>query len=319
MFLSIITPFYNCFGIIKKCISSLEQQSCRDFELILIDDASTDISTEQLDQLVQSADISIHLLHNDKNHGPGYSRNRGIHIAQGDYLLFLDSDDWLHDNAIHILKQLISKHEYDCIIFDYFIVSSGQTLRSTVERRKQGELKWDDALLYSSGSVCCKLYRSSIIIENNITFPDIYIKEDMVFNKLALSCCKNIFYLEEGLYYYNIHPNSLMHSEKAYDVRNDIIAFQVLVENLSQYPDILTALMLRELLYAGTLHMLCSGSCKKDVSAFVSEIKNRYPGCLTHPYITELPFRMRLFLFGIKHRLWKLLYIMAYLKIKCRR
>ena len=63
----------------------------------------------------------------------------------------------------------------------------------------------------------------------------------MVFNKLALSCCKNIFYLEEGLYYYNIHPNSLMHSEKAYDVRNDIIAFQVLVENLSQYPDILTA------------------------------------------------------------------------------
>lgn len=298
---------------------SLERQSCSDFELILIDDASTDISTEHLDQLVQSAGISIHLLHNDKNHGPGYSRNRGIQIAQGDYLLFLDSDDWLHDNAIHTLKQLISKHAYDCVIFDYFIVSSRQTLRSTVEKRNHGELKREDALLYSSGSVWCKLYRSSIIIENNITFPDIYIKEDMVFNKLALSYCNNIFYLEEGLYYYKIHPNSLMHSEKAYDIRNDIAAFQVLEENLSQYPDILTVLMLRELLYAGTLHMLCSGNCKKDASDFVSGIKNRYPGCLTHPCIAELPFRMRLFLFGIKYRLWNLLYIMAYLKIKCRR
>ena len=59
MFLSIITPFYNCFGTIKKCISSLERQSCRDFELILIDDASTDVSTKHLDQLVQSADITM--------------------------------------------------------------------------------------------------------------------------------------------------------------------------------------------------------------------------------------------------------------------
>lgn len=318
MFLSIITPFFNCFDTIKKSISFLEKQSCRDFELILVDDASTDVSAEHLDRLVQSADISIRLLHNDKNHGPGYSRNRGIRLAQGDYLLFLDSDDWLNDCTIHTLKQLISAHSYDCIIFDYFIVKSRQTLCSTVEKRKQGELKRDEALLYSSGSVCCKLYRTSIIIENDITFPDIYIKEDMVFNKLALTCCKNIFYLKEGLYYYNIHPNSLMHSEKVYDIRNDVIAFQVLEENLSLYPDILIALMLRELLYAGTLHMLCSKSCKKDVSTFVLDIKNRYPDCLTHPYITELPVRMRFFLFGIKHRLWILLYIMAYLKTKCR-
>ena len=70
MFLSIITPFYNCFGTIKKCISSLERQSCRDFELILIDDASTDVSTKHLDQLVLSADISIQLLHNDKTMAP---------------------------------------------------------------------------------------------------------------------------------------------------------------------------------------------------------------------------------------------------------
>ena len=318
MFLSIITPFFNCYGNIQKCITSLENQTCDDFELILIDDASTDILSSELDRTIERSHLNIYLLHNNKNQGPGPSRNKGINTAHGDYILFLDSDDWLRDDAVQLLQQLVLKQSYDCILFDFFIIKNKKSSRSTVEKLSQGTLDKKQALLYSSGSVCCKLYRTKLITNNNIQFPDIYIKEDMVFNKIALSYCETIFYLKKSLYYYSMHPNSLMHSTNAFEINNDIMAFQIIEDKLSLYPDILEELFLLELLYAGTLHMLCAKKEKQAIANFISSTTQKYPGCFESSYLQKLPLRMRLFLFGVKHNYWSLLYIMAYLKVKFR-
>lgn len=227
MFLTIVTPFFNNVEYVKRCIKSLEQQDCKDFELILINDSSTEITKIDLEFLKQNSQIQIRLINNSKNSGPGYSRNKGIQIANGDYLLFLDSDDWLDSHTVSILKEIILGFRFDCVIFDYFLVrNKPSSFSSVLVNMPQGRLGKKEALLYTTGSVWCKLYKTQILQKNSVLFPDIYIKEDMVFNKKALLHCEEIFYLKKNLYYYKICPNSLMHSEQVFDVTNDIRAFE---------------------------------------------------------------------------------------------
>lgn len=315
MFLTIITPFFNNLEHVKNCIRSLEQQDCKDFELILINDSSTEIESTDLDLLKQNSKILIKLINNEKNLGPGYSRNQGIQIASSDYLLFLDSDDWLDNQTVSILKETVGQHKYDCVVFDYYLVKDKlHPSFSVLIKKPQGTMTKKEALLYTTGSVCCKVYKTELLQKYNVTFPEIYIKEDMVFNKKALCHCKTIFYLKRNLYYYKIWQNSLMHSEKVFDVTNDIQAFIEIEKALQTYPSVVEALFAKELLYAGTLNLLCSGTKLDDVKKFLLFWTQKYPNWQNNRYIKELPIRMKVFLWGIIHNNWPLLRSMAFLK-----
>lgn len=315
MFLTIVTPFFNNLEYVKRCILSLEQQNDKDFELILINDASTQIVFKDLELLIHNRKIRIQLLNNTKNVGPGFSRNRGIQAARGEYILFLDSDDWLHNDTVSILKKTITDYQCDCVIFDYFLVKNKLISSSSVLiKMPRGRIEKKEALLYSTGSVCCKVYKTQLLIKNNTRFPNIYIKEDMVFNKEALSHCEDIFYLNEKLYYYNIHQNSLMHSEKVFEVTNDIIAFQELETILKAYPAVLEALFAKELLYAGTLNMLCSDTSLDEIKKFLSFWITKYPNWEKNSYLSFFPLRIRIFLRGIAHKNWHIIRGMAILK-----
>lgn len=317
MFLTIVTPFFNNLEDIKKSISLLEHQTCNDFELILINDASTTIFPKDLEQLQQNKLFDIQLINNEKNEGPGYSRNRGIQMARGDYLLFLDSDDWLDNHTVFLLKESVKQYKYDCIIFDYFMVKKrAMSKPSFLIEVPQGTVDRKAALLYSTGSVCCKVYRTQMLQMNNIEFPCIYIKEDMVFNKKALMHCEKIYYFKKSMYYYQIHPNSLMHSKRTFDVKNDVLAFKELEQAIKKYPEILEGLFAKELLYAGTLNMLCANETRKKIQQFWNYWISKYPNWYNNAYLKRLPFRMRVFLWGVKNTNWNLLNGMALLKLK---
>lgn len=315
MFLTIITPFFNNLDYVKKCIKSLEQQDCKDFELILINDSSTEIKNTDLESLKKSEKIQIKLINNEKNRGPGYSRNQGIEIASGNYLLFLDSDDWLENQTVSLLKEIIDKYKCDCVIFDYYLAKEKlHSASSVLVKRQQGKMTKTDALLYTTGSVCCKVYKTQLLQKHNVRFPEIYIKEDMVFNKKALYCCETIFYLKQHLYYYKIQKNSLMHSEKVFDVTNDIQAFNELEKSLKLAPPILEALFTKELLYAGTLNMLCSNTNLDEIKKFIMYWTKKYPNWEKNNYIKKYPLRMKVFWRAIIHQNWCVLKWIAFMK-----
>ena len=93
--ISIIIPVYNTEDYLHVCLNSILKQSYGDFEIICVDDASTDSSLEILEYFTKK-DSRIKILKNDSNRGQGFSRNRGLDVAEGKYIFFLDSDDWIN-------------------------------------------------------------------------------------------------------------------------------------------------------------------------------------------------------------------------------
>lgn len=316
MFLTVITPFYNNYVEVKKCIECLEKQTNKNFEWILIDDASENTVSKAVSKIILASQLNIRLLRNKENLGPGYSRNRGLEEAEGKYILFLDSDDYFENNAFELLYQTTSIEQMDCVIFDFFLVKEKKKKKKTLDHRTAVRIKKTEALLFTSGSVCGKMYYLDVIIKNKIRFPSLFMKEDMVFNKLALSCCDKISYIKKPLYNYVTHEGSLMASARAIDENYDRKAFIILEEKLKVDLDILEALFVKELLYAGVLHMFCKEDNIQDIKKFISEGTIKYSSWYKNPYRSSMPLRMKLLLFGVRYEVWDLLKFMAQIKMR---
>lgn len=114
--ISVIIPVYNAEKYLNACLNSLLNQTYLNFEVICIDDASTDSSMEILEYFSKK-DLRIKIIRNKTNNGPGYSRNQGLNIAKGKYISFLDSDDWLNYDALEILIKKAEEKELDLLMF----------------------------------------------------------------------------------------------------------------------------------------------------------------------------------------------------------
>ena len=115
--ISIIVPIYNSSQYIDRCIASVLSQTYESFELLLIDDGSTDDSYACCEKW-RTRDKRI-ILKQQKNSGVSVARNRGLADAKGHYILLLDSDDWLASNTLEILVDVQSQNNADCIIFGF--------------------------------------------------------------------------------------------------------------------------------------------------------------------------------------------------------
>ena len=133
---SIITPSYNSWQFMSKYWTSLEQQTFQDFEVIVVDDCSKDDTFEKLKAYVKSSPLNIKLLQNSENHGPGYTRNRGMKEATGEWLTFADSDDSMDIHLLEKAEAVISTNDraavpINCIVYDYNIVKGKEVSRAS--------------------------------------------------------------------------------------------------------------------------------------------------------------------------------------------
>ena len=147
--LSIVIPMFNTEEYIERCIRSIQSQSYKDIEIIIIDDASTDRSVEIVKNL-QKDDARIILLQNNENSGSGISRNKGISIATGEYITFIDSDDYIkYKNFFADCLRCIKREGCDCLVTPFI-------------REKKGEFKYDTFEFDEtvSGKEACSLYLS---------------------------------------------------------------------------------------------------------------------------------------------------------------
>ena len=116
---SVIIPVYNTKKYLNQCINSVLKQKYKNFEIILINDCSTDGSSDVCNSYKNYEEVKV--IHNKKNNGAGISRNIGISLATGTYLIFLDSDDYLYQGCFQGLKKLINKNKNkDVIITKFF-------------------------------------------------------------------------------------------------------------------------------------------------------------------------------------------------------
>ncbi|MGX7393447.1 glycosyltransferase family 2 protein [Carnobacterium mobile] len=210
---------------LKKSIDSIIQQTYRDIEIIIVDDGSTN-GTEKLCDGYANYDSRIQVIH-QKNSGAGVARNKGIEIAQGEWIAFIDSDDWVSLNMAENIQKHFS-NEQDIISFGYadyignkyynhmygnsesiqFKKSEFESIELAIMKDKEETEKYPMFF----GAVWNCVYRREFLNRNNIRFvASLRRAQDAVFNLHAIEKAGNIMYLKEEFYYYRIHNESICH------------------------------------------------------------------------------------------------------------
>ena len=229
--ISVIIPVYNVENYLHVCLNSVLKQTYQDFEILCIDDDSTDSSAEILEYFAHK-DSRIKILKNDSNHGPGYSRNKGLDMAQGKYISFLDGDDWFSPNTFEMLIEKAEKDNLDLLMFKN-IVYYEEPQKFGFEEYYDMEFMnkfenqvfdhWDldkTKLLIMANAPWNKFYLKSFLDDNNIRFPnENLIHEDNPFSYKVITSAKRVSIINEYLHNRRRRPGSIMtlNNERIFD------------------------------------------------------------------------------------------------------
>ena len=210
MKLSIIIPVYNAEQYLKKCLESVFQQNLKleDFEVICINDGSTD-KTQQILEEFQKKYTNI-ILENQENFGEAISRNKAIFLSKGEYITFLDSDDYYDALTLSKALQIIASQNLDILYLKMNHISEDYQFIQSLPNLSENEIL--SGLKHERRPFPATIYKKSVIGE--IQFPlNIIVGPDSVFNALVQSKAKRVSFSSDLVYNYLVRPNSL--SKKA--------------------------------------------------------------------------------------------------------
>lgn len=300
---SIITANYNGFELMNKYFISLENQTYKNFEIIIIDDSSTDDSLKKLIDFSKESKLDIKIFNTPENSGPGVARNIGIENAKGDYITFIDNDDWVESNLFERITDIIDKNRYDCLIYNYYLDSTRNQIKSkSVYKDIAGEITKSDALKYTRNHTVCKVYNRRIFINQDIRFPNIRRHEDIAFVGTALINCQSFYYLDDYLYHYVQYKSSLS-SDKSKDETTLIKAFEILKKNFNDsYKLELINKSVTDLLYGSILIMCKNNKSKKEIIKFIDEYEKNYQNWYNSEIINYVGKTKKIFFFLVKHK-----------------
>ena len=212
---SVIVPVYNVKTYLKKCIDSILSQTYKDLELILVDDGSTDGCAQICDDYL-CIDERVKVIHK-KNGGQGSARNCALDIAKGDYIMFVDSDDYINNDMIDYMLESLERTESD-IAFCGFITHSGMRIVNSTTENKEILMNGAEEILlhyfttnYVSGAPCGKLFRKHLF--DNIRFPEGVAREDVYIAHHIFGNCKKGVHVGRDFYNYIIREGSSEHQE----------------------------------------------------------------------------------------------------------
>lgn len=283
---SIIVPAYNESSRIRKCINSLINQQFKDIEIVVINDGSID---NTLDILNGYNDNRIKVF-SQKNQGQGAARNLGIEKSCGQYIMFVDADDFVDENIVNTLLTKLESDNLDIAICDLY-----KCYGTKKELFKNFQHFTDNNILnfmMSHPGPVGRLYKKDLFTKNNIKFIEGYVNEDLGTIPLLGIYAKRISYVEKPLYYYVIHQDSttqqLSYSKKLEDI------FFVL-NNLkkdfikradTKFNDVIEFLYIEHLLYSASLKFISFGEQgKKQILKIISIMQKEYPNWGKNPYL----------------------------------
>lgn len=214
--ISIIIPVFNCGKYLDRCIKSVQQQTYSDWELVLVDDGSGDNSLEII-KGYSKQDERIKYYHKEKSEGAGPARNKGIEESSGEYIMFIDADDYMANNMLEKLYSTITEG-YDVVACGYqcFVEGVGNADKIFIDTTVlDGKAQVRDFFAGTfpegmAGYLWNKIYRRSIIEKNGIQFPAMKRLQDGMFNIRYFSAVESCRIIEDALYFYRENPQTDM-------------------------------------------------------------------------------------------------------------
>lgn len=296
--ITVVIPVYNVEKYLKKCVDSVEKQTYKNFEVILVDDGSTDSSGELCDVLAKEND-NIRVIHQE-NKGLGGARSTGIKSCNTEYIMFLDSDDYIHPELLEKCMDVLKNNNCDIVLFDMINVNE-QGEKGILYSAPCGNGKilseTEKSGLCLSPSACDKAYRTSLFKDNGIYYPNKVWYEDLRTTPKLLVFAERVMKLEsEPLYYYLQRSDSIMHTpdynrivRERTAAAEDLYAFFKERSLVEEYSEMLEFIAIYHAFLLPCLEMYRkSGNYKKYLDVLLENLKEKVSKPLENPYLRLL-------------------------------
>ena len=297
MKISIVIPVYNVKDYLPKCIESILTQDCSDCEVILVDDGSTDeVSGAICDRYAEENPGLIRVIHKE-NGGLGDARNVGQALAQGEYVLFVDSDDYLAEDTLCKLKTAADEYKCDVITFGFVVDTDGKLSAPHLEKLPERTvfcMEEEKRLMLSSPNACFRLWRRQLLEDTGIKYPARAWYEDIRTTLKILALAKSVVYLPETFYRYVVREGSITHSinidrnSEIMDAFDDLLDWFGANGLLDKYYDELCKLAVDHVFLAASVRVIKADTKHPLLSRFSDYMDEKFPDYMENPYMNEL-------------------------------
>lgn len=314
---SVVIPVYNVASYLTGCVSSVLNSTETDYEIILVDDGSTDGRSGPLcDTLAARCPNWIRVIH-QKNLGLGGARNTGLEAAQGEYLFFLDGDDTISPEALSILSQAVEKfHHPDVIAFFLELWPEGGSVPTGLQRHRLPPdqvctLAQCPAMLLDTPSACARLWRRELFLKSGIRYPERLWYEDLYTTENLLLEANSIVGLHVPLYRYLLRTGSIMRGNDPSRNREILLALdQVFAwyrsrQCFTRFQEELCGMTLQHISYA-CYRVLLQDPHHPLIPQFLEYLTSHFPTYRTSKYYHALTRSQRVILFFLRHRQYRL-------------
>jgi len=323
--LTVMIPVYNVENYLAKCLDSVIYPELENYEIVLVNDGSTDSSGDICNDY-QSKNPSLIRVITTPNGGLGAARDVGINNSKGEYILFLDSDDYLAPNAIPEIMETLSL-DYDMCIFDVRSVNEdGKQIRYVHGCQKEGfiSLELFPELLFELPSAWNKIYKRSLFTENEIYYPARLWYEDMHVTPWLYTKCKKIYSIHKSWHNYLQRAGSITNNKNTYRNLEIIDAVNAMLDAYRR--EGLYEKYKTQLEYSAFYNQVLTSVTRVNLADWKSDIQDKliedyiakFPNYLENPYLNQMPAKYKLIHFLIRKKLSLLLHITMKLNDKIK-
>ncbi|WP_195573600.1 glycosyltransferase [Paenibacillus sp. 1001270B_150601_E10] len=301
--ISIVVPVFNSEHYLKRCVDSILNQSLTDIEIILVNDASTDRSIDILKDYERRYPDNVIVIDSEINLKQGGARNLGMKVATGEYIGFVDSDDWIASDMYEQLYLTAKQNNADIVSCNcYRAISENKyfpflwrdlsSITGKLDYRKKETILIEGA----SAAICSKIYKKSLIIDNKLWFPEHLFYEDNLWVPMVFLYAKNYYHLNEAYYYYFFNSNSTVVSTESMHHFDRLTIEEMKLEEFrsrdlyDQFRDAIEFSFIN-LYYVNSLHLVFTRFKKPPfIKAFEIRkyMKDHYPQYRTNKYFDKI-------------------------------
>ena len=316
---SIIVPVYNVEKYLEKCLDSLVSQTFKNYEIIVVNDGSTDNSQEIINKYKLKYP-NLFKTYIKENGGLSDARNYGIEKATGDYIMFIDSDDYISKDMSEKLYNSIITNKSDMAICNFIrINSNGKEIKNYNYNLGTTTILKDKRIMLNQPTACNKIYKKDLFAFLKFDKGKYY--EDLrLINKLYLKC-KKISFIDDFCYFYIERSNSIMKDSnikknlEIIDAIQSLKDFYTKEKQYDNFRDEIEFLMIDNIIISTFTRIICSNRhYKQYIKEYTSFIKKEFPNYKKNKYIKNLDFKRKIIYYLNSNKLFLITKIIFKLK-----
>lgn len=299
---TVIVPVYNVEAYVGKCVDSILKQSFSDFELILVNDGSTDSGGAICDGYAEK-DKRVRVIH-QKNAGLGGARNTGIEDARGEYILFVDSDDSIEPQTLETAVAKADRLQADILAFSFRSMDeNGNTLsvfKENLPKEKPLSPVRDKQVFLSSPSAWNKLYRRELFMKSGVRFPPRVWYEDVRTTFKLFLLAKSIVFTDDICYNYLIRQGSIMQNSNVernveiIEALQDLLSYFKEQGKFEEFRNELEFLCIDHILVSASVRVIKIDKKSPLLGQFRDFLETNFPAFRENPYLYTLSRNRRI-------------------------